>query len=121
MQNKFNVHSISWYAGAELINVVRIAACESGLIEESEKLIDNLDKSSRHSLAISTGGKLFGCARITTKGQIDRIVILQKKLADQVEAAMIEILSDYAELAGMEKVIVLKRIYFEAHPLQLAA
>jgi uncharacterized Fe-S cluster-containing radical SAM superfamily protein len=121
MEIKFTAHCVSWYAAAALIHDVRVAACENGLIDANERLIDVVDKSSRHAIVISTSGKLLGCARLTTKGQIDRIVILYHSSHDRIKTALIEILSDYAQITRMEVPIVIDRINGDDDSMKLAA
>jgi hypothetical protein len=121
MHIKFTVHCVSWYAASSLINEVRFAACINGLIGANEKLMDEEDRASRHAVVISTGGKLLGCARLTTKGQVDRIAIVYQESIERIESAMIVILTDYAQITGMKAEIVINRINFGDSPIKLAA
>jgi hypothetical protein len=97
MQNSFTVHCIPWNAGAPLLQEIRVAASEMGLMGKGDALTDNFDKQYRHALALSKNGRAIGCARITPNGQIDRIVALLLDQRSQIEAALTEILNDYAQ------------------------
>ncbi|GEM_PF-3364104 len=122
MLNKFTVHCINWNAGAELLNEVRVAAQPPELFGVIENVADNLDQSSRHALAITDSGKIIGCARITSDWLIDRIVVLQQEGRSQIEAALVEILCDYACQMGGEVKNSLGHLLNErAYPTLLAA
>jgi len=121
MQNKFTVHCINWHAGAALLNDVRVAAQVKGQLRPEENLTDDLDKSSRHALALTYDGKVIGCARVTSDWNIDRIVVLPLEGRSQIEAALIEILFDYAIQMGMEVKNSLDCLNLNAYPTLLAA
>jgi hypothetical protein len=97
MQNAFTVHCISWKAGAPLLQEIRAAASDMGLVGKGDALTDNLDDQYRHALALNKNGRAIGCARLTPNGHIDRIVALCVEQRSQIEAAMTEILNDYAQ------------------------
>ena len=97
MQNAFTVHCIPWKAAAPLLQEIRVAASEMGLMGKGDALTDNLDYQYRHALALSKNGRAVGCARLTPNGHIDRIVALSVEQRSQIEAAMTEILNDYAQ------------------------
>ena len=96
MQNAFTVHCISWKAGAPLLQEIRVAASKMGLMGKGDALTDNLDNQYRHALALSKNGSGIGCARLNSDGHIDRIVALPLDQRSQIEAALTEILNDYA-------------------------
>jgi adenylosuccinate synthase len=73
MRNPFTMHCIAWQAGAPLLQEVRAEACETGLLNQSEAIPDEVDERSRHALALGTNGRGIGCARITPEGRIERI------------------------------------------------
>ena len=95
--NPFTVHCIPWQAGAILLQDVRDTACKMGLIDKSEALPNMQDKLCRHALALGTKGKVIGCARIKPDGCIDRMIVLPHTHHVQIEAALNEILNDYAK------------------------
>jgi GNAT superfamily N-acetyltransferase len=90
------MHCIAWQAGAPLLQEVRAAACEIGLLNPIDVLPDELDMQSRHALALGTNGRGIGCARITPKGRIERVAVLPHEHRAQIEAALIEALNEYA-------------------------
>lgn len=97
MQNAFTVHCIPWKAGAPLLQEIRVAASEMGLMGKGDALTDNLDNQYRHALALSKNGRALGCARLTPNGHIDRIVALPLEQRAQIETALKEVLNDYAQ------------------------
>ncbi len=106
MNNIFTVHCIAWQAGATLLQDVRVAASEMGLMDKSEALADKLDEQCRHALALSTSGKAIGCARITQGGHVDRMAVLQHGQRVQIETALIEVLKDYTYQLGSKNLHV---------------
>ncbi len=105
MQTPYTLHCIAWQAGGSLFQDVRVAACASGMLSAAEMLMDELDETSRHALALSIGGKAIGCARLTPQGHIDRIAVMPHEQRAQIKAALIEILSDYAQQIGLTPTI----------------
>jgi hypothetical protein len=95
MQNPFTLHCIAWQAGAPLLQEVRAAACEIGLLNQSEVIADETDDRSRHALALAENGRGIGCARITPEGCIERMAVLPHEHRIQIEAAMIEMLNTF--------------------------
>ncbi len=106
MQNPFTLHCIAWQAGASVLQDVRVAACASGLLNAEEMGSDAQDEISRHALALSKGGRAIGCARLTPDGRIERIAVMPHERREQIEAALIETLSEYASHIGLGKVQV---------------
>jgi len=106
MNTPFTLHCIAWQSGAALLQDVRVAACASGLLDADEIGSDDLDESSRHALALSKGGRAIGCARLTPQGRIERIAVMPHDLRIQIEAALIEMLSDYARQTGLTPVSI---------------
>jgi adenylosuccinate synthase len=96
MQNPFTMHCIDWQFGAPLLQEIRAEACEIGLLNHSEVLPDDVDLRSRHAVALGTNGRGIGCARITPEGRIERMAVLPHANRAQIEAALIEVLNDYA-------------------------
>jgi GNAT superfamily N-acetyltransferase len=96
MHNPFTMHCIAWQFGAPLLQEIRAEACEIGLLIHSEMLPDDIDVQSRHALALGTNGRGIGCARITPEGRIERMAVLPHAHRAQIEAALIEVLNDYA-------------------------
>jgi hypothetical protein len=97
MQNTFTIHCIPWTAGALLLQEIRVAARQMGLLENVVALSDDSDKQCRHALALSQSGGAIGCARISTDGQIDRLFVISQKQRSKIEAGLTEVLNDYAQ------------------------
>ena len=108
MSNPFTMHCIAWQSGAPLLQEVRTAACGIGLMNQSEVLPDDMDERSRHALALGTNGRGIGCARITPEGRIERMAVLPHEQRTQIEAALIEVLNDYAHENKRAKTTVVK-------------
>lgn len=106
MQISFTLHCIAWQEGGSLFQDVRVAACASGLLSNTEMGIDALDETSRHALALTKGGRAIGCARLTPTGRIERIAVMQHEQRAQIEIALIELLSDYAHQTGLTPIII---------------
>ena len=121
MKNKFTVHCISWHSGAALLNDVRIAAQSNGHFKRLDIGLDDLDQSSRHALALTDDGKVIGCARITSEWIIDRVVVLQHEGRNKIEAALVEILSDFAFQMGREVQNSHDNLKLHSYPTLLAA
>jgi hypothetical protein len=96
MNSSITYHCIAWQAGAPLLQEIRMAACRTGLIDEAEALPDEMDAQCRHALALSACGKIIGCARLMSSGRVDRMVVLPHEHQARIEAAMSEVLRDYA-------------------------
>lgn len=109
MNSQFTIHCIAWQAGAPLLQNLRAAASKMGLIDQAEALSDQLDEQCRHALALSTGGQAIGCARITLDGRIERMVVLPHEHRAQIEAALSEVLHDYANQIKPENPRVAKK------------
>jgi hypothetical protein len=108
MDNLFTLHCIAWQAGAPLLQEVRAAACEIGLLNQAEVAPDEMDERSRHALALGKTGRAIGCARITTDGQIGRMAVLPHEHRAQIEAALIEMLNDYLREKKLAKPTAVK-------------
>jgi len=120
MDNQFTLHCINWQAGAPLLLEIRLAACEIGLLSLEELLPDEMDDRSRHALVLSKTGRAIGCARLTPKGNIERLAVLPHEQRSQIEAAMIEALNIYARENKLAKNSAIK-VKQKSQPSRLAA
>lgn len=103
MHMAITLHCIAWESGATLLQDVRVATCACGLLSAEEMPVDEVDPLSRHALAVTRGGRAIGCARITPQGCIERIAVMPHEQREQVIAALIGELKEYARHAGMGK------------------
>ena len=120
MDNQYTLHCIAWQAGAPLLLEIRLAACEIGLLSMDELLSDETDDRSRHALALSKTGRAIGCARLTPQGNIERLAVLPHERRAQIEAAIIEVLNDYAREKKRARNSAIKTKP-KSQPVQLAA
>ncbi len=102
MQSVVTLHCIAWSDAATLLQDVRVAVCAIGLLSAEEMPADDVDPLSRHALAVTKGGRAIGCARITPQGCIERIAVMPHEQREQVIAALIGELKDYARHAGLD-------------------
>jgi len=72
---------------------------------KGDALIDNLDEHYQHALALRKNGRATGCVRLTPNGQIDRVVALPVEQRSQIEAALTEVLNDYAQQLGIAPIL----------------
>jgi hypothetical protein len=100
IQNTFTVHCVSWESCAPLLNEIRVAASQMRTISHAGALPDGKDELARHAIAVSTKGQCIGCARLLPGGHVERIAVLPHEHQAQIKAAMIEILSDFAQHAS---------------------
>lgn len=108
MQNPFTLHCIAWQAGAPLLQEVRAAALEIGLLNQAEVLADEADEVSRHALVLGANGRGIGCARITPEGRIERMAVLPHEQRAQIETAMIEILNTFTHESKRARTLSVK-------------
>jgi predicted GNAT family N-acyltransferase len=100
----FTVRVVTWDAERTRLEGLRTGVFVLEQQVPAELEFDEDDRVCRHALALDTGGRAIGCARLLGDGSIGRVAVQSAWRSRGVGSAMLARLMDVARYAGFERV-----------------